>query len=38
MTAGKGTFTMTFAGYVEVPSHLKDKIVSDSPFRRDSDD
>ena len=38
MTAGKGTFTMTFAGYEEVPSNLQDKIVQESPFRRDSDD
>ena len=38
MTGGKGTFTMTFSGYEEVPANLQDKIVNDSPFRRHADD
>ncbi|MFH1466469.1 MAG: elongation factor G [Pseudomonadota bacterium] len=32
MTGGKGSFTMTFSGYEDVPTHLVDKIRADSPF------
>ncbi|MCP4920672.1 MAG: elongation factor G [Proteobacteria bacterium] len=35
MTAGKGTFTMDFGGYEEVPGNLQDKIIAESPFRRE---
>ncbi|MCB9759372.1 MAG: elongation factor G [Alphaproteobacteria bacterium] len=38
MTGGKGTFTMTFESYEEVPSNLVDRIVAASPFRRDADE
>ena len=38
MTGGKGTFTMDFAGYEEVPSNLQDKVIAESPFRRDHDE
>jgi elongation factor G len=38
MTGGKGTFTMKLASYESVPSHLVDKVVSASPFRRDDDE
>jgi elongation factor G len=32
MTGGKGSFTMTFSGYEEVPHNLIDKVRADSPF------
>ena len=38
MTGGKGTFTMEFSGYEEVPSNLQPKIIADSPFRKDADE
>lgn len=38
MTAGKGTFTLTFSSYEEVPPNMVDKIVASSPFKRDDDE
>lgn len=32
MTGGQGTFTMEFEGYEDLPAHLEDKIVRESPF------
>ena len=30
MTGGKGSFTMEFSHYEELPSHLKDKVVAEA--------
>jgi elongation factor G len=38
MTGGKGTFTMDFSGYEEVPSNLQAKVIAESPFRKDHDE
>lgn len=38
MTGGKGTFIMEFHGYEEVPSHLTDTIVKESPFRDEEEE
>lgn len=38
MSGGKGSFSMTQVGYEQVPSHLVDKIVAASPFKRDDDE
>ncbi|MBT3218411.1 MAG: elongation factor G [Proteobacteria bacterium] len=38
MSGGKGTYTMSFLGYEDVPQNMEAKIVSESPFRKDDDD
>ena len=38
LTQGKGSYTMEFASYEEVPAQLVDAVVSVSPFRRDKED
>ena len=38
LSGGKGTFTMQLAGYEEVPRHLVDKIIHESPFKRDEEE
>jgi elongation factor G len=34
MTAGRGSFTIEFDHYEEVPSHLVEKIVADAKARK----
>ncbi len=38
MTGGKGTFTMHFEAYEEVPTNLVTNVVASSPFRQGSSD
>jgi elongation factor G len=38
MTGGKGTFTMRFSGYEEVPGNLQDDIIAASPFIKHDDE
>ncbi|MFH1017827.1 MAG: elongation factor G, partial [Pseudomonadota bacterium] len=37
MTAGQGTFTLTFDSYREVPGHLIEKIKAASPYRKETE-
>jgi elongation factor G len=36
MTSGRGSFTMGFHHYEEVPAHLKEKIVKESEAAREA--
>ena len=38
MTGGKGSYTMTLAGYEEVPRNLVAGVIANSPFNKDSED
>jgi elongation factor G len=38
MTGGKGTYTMVFESYEDVPGNMIDKVVSSSPFRQSGAD
>jgi elongation factor G len=38
MTGGRGTFTMSFLGYEDVPGNLQEGVVQASPYRRAADD